>query len=221
MRQLKQFNPDTVTPEVASLIMGVVAWNHLAEPKYAGAVTVEDAGFVGTRGGGSHSPWHDGLASQGYVKTQNGVTLRCKTTGHTARLFPDGGIIVHTSNEKPEMHPSQVELVDLYVRLGFLAFDAPQFNGTPVGSVERVEEILLNTPRDRERFAGPVGLHEGVNLLAARTGGSITSAYQGEVFGPTLRTIAASLSEADVELLAAMGWHKGNDGTNSAIARHL
>lgn len=88
--------------------------------------------------------------------------------------------------------------------------------GAPVGSVGRVLEILGDTPRDRDRFPGQSGVHAGIALLAARTGTGVVSTGNGEVFGPQLRTLAASLSEADVAELAAMGWHE-NDGSVSKM----
>ena len=105
-----------------------------------------------------------------------------------------------------------VEGIDLGERMRRLLFPS----GEPVGSVGRVLEILGDTPRDRDRFPGQSGVHAGIALLAVRTGTGVVSVGNGEVFGPQLRTLAASFSEADVAELAAMGWHE-NDGSVSKM----
>lgn len=211
MTQIKPFTPETVTQEVAARIMSVLVWNHLSAPGYTESIEINDAGWIGRApDGGTISPWDDSLSERGYVKESHGVILVSpRTGGHVCRLFSDGGALVR---DKIIGWPGQVELVKLYVELGFYSLDRTVPAGAPIGSPERVAELLRDTLRNRDRYPGQAGISAGLSLLLARTGTNVEGVRAGEIVGPSLHVLANAISENDAMELAAMGWRE-SDGS--------
>lgn len=129
LKQLRAFDSSTVTPDIAARIAGTLAWNHLAEKRYANGLTVKDCESKGEHQDGSAiSPWTDDLEAKGYTKTATGVEIDFERTKHKIRVFADGSAIAQYLREDGQLvnvrHTNtQIELVGLYVELGFYGLE--------------------------------------------------------------------------------------------------
>lgn len=140
--QIKEFNKETVTQEVAAQICSIVAWNHLKEKEYAGTFAIEQAEPYGKRkdGSGSTYPWRES-ESEDYIRTEHGVKIFVPATYHRVRIFEDGNLICkYVSNDYDDyetlrrnkktgsvrvedetyVNPNnQIRLMQCYIDLGF------------------------------------------------------------------------------------------------------
>ena len=138
--QIKEFNTETVTQEIAAEIGAILCWNHLNEDEYRKQVIIENAGPIGRAkdGNGSIHPW-DEARKELYFKEEDGVEIQnpCSTR---IRIFKNGHAIgAYTANKYSEYdylsrnrktgkerlvdrevgHGNQLRLVQLYIDFGF------------------------------------------------------------------------------------------------------
>lgn len=141
--QIKEFNSETVTQEIAAEIASLLCWNHFNEPEYIGKFKIEDAEPIGVLkgGGGSKSPWREGDEKK-YDKTSHGITIY--NPHHSRiRIFRCGNAIGsyekncgeydtlrrHRPSGKERLirneisHNNQVKLTQLYLDHGFYKID--------------------------------------------------------------------------------------------------
>ena len=140
LKQIKPFNKETVTQEIAAEICAIACWNHLNEERFKNQFVITDAipkGVLKT-GRGSIHPW-DESKSDRYIKTATGVHIN-PPIRMKARIFEEGEVIVTYLKEESNPYKTvkinketghereitvyghmnfQIKLVDYYLKTGF------------------------------------------------------------------------------------------------------
>jgi hypothetical protein len=147
LKQIKEFNKETVTNEIAYKIFAVAGlWNAYSREEYISRGFECEERWCGQRigGGGSNhqAAWSNpDFKQEGYERTFEGLTLKpIDSTPHKFHLNKDGRVTVYNVHEKGswkgwsskdgdeyydkfemnlEYHCNQIKLMQLYLDLGF------------------------------------------------------------------------------------------------------
>jgi hypothetical protein len=151
LKQIKLFNKDTLTQEDCKKIFAIGGlWSHYLDKKYEDKkyfVVDKWYGVLNGGGGSSHcSSWNDpNYSDERYIRTHHGVEITTEIgTGHIIRIYPEGKLSCNIFREKgdvkswskdkgyehylenqwkPEYPCNQIDLIQLYVDLGFYTFE--------------------------------------------------------------------------------------------------
>lgn len=139
--QIKEFNTETVTEELAFELASLCVWNHYNEERFKKkGITIENGTPKGVKEGATTHPWKDEDAEKGYLKTPTGVEITTFLEDKI-RVFEDGRILSHWRTDsphseyefisrhrvtgierkaiKPTYAPNPVKVVQLYLDHGF------------------------------------------------------------------------------------------------------